>query len=99
MISLIRTESYIYHHPPNSFGGVTIITYILIITVPRREREVINALKRIPELIEVIPLFGEYDVIVKIKAENLDIIGDIVMRKIRRIPGVLTTKTLPGIKL
>lgn len=86
--------------PPHSYSvrGGTIITYVLIVTAPHRERAVIHALQCIPELIETVPLFGGYDVIVKIEADNLDIIGDIVIRKIRRIPGVLATKTLPGIK-
>jgi DNA-binding Lrp family transcriptional regulator len=51
-----------------------------------------------PGIIELHPLFGEYDLITKIEAEDFEKIGGIVINKIRSIEGVTYTKTLTGPK-
>jgi len=43
-------------------------------------------------------LFGEYDLIAKIEAEDFESIGNIVVNKIRTIEGIIDTKTLTGTK-
>ena len=63
-----------------------------------KEHEVHNKLRDIQEILESHPLFGEYDLIVKLEAENFDKLGQMVVDKIRHIEGVLDTKTLAGIK-
>ena len=63
-----------------------------------KEHKVHNKLRDIQEILESHPLFGEYDLIVKLEAENFDKLGQIVVDKIRHIEGVLDTKTLAGIK-
>jgi len=50
------------------------------------------------EAIELHSLFGEYDLITKIEAENYESIGQIII-KIRTIDGIIDTKTLTGIKI
>lgn len=75
------------------------IGFALLSISPLHEKEVYKALNSgIPEIIEVHPLFGEYDILVKIKCENIDAIGDIVIKKIRALKGVMDTKTLIGTK-
>jgi len=59
-----------------------------------KEEEVYNELAKVPEIVEIHPLFGEYDIIAKIEAEDFDSIGSIVIKKIRSIAGVIDTKTL-----
>ncbi|MBN2600112.1 MAG: Lrp/AsnC ligand binding domain-containing protein, partial [Candidatus Thermoplasmatota archaeon] len=49
-------------------------------------------------IIELHPLFGEYDLIAKIEADDFESLGDIVVNKIRSIEGVIDTKTLTGTK-
>jgi len=44
------------------------------------------------------PLFGEYDLIAKIEAEDFEKLAEIVVNKIRKIEGVVETKTLTGTK-
>ena len=75
------------------------IGYILITTQPSKEMVVYNQLKEIAEVDEVHPLFGEYDIIAKLKGENADTIGQMVVEKIREIDGILETKTLMGISI
>jgi len=73
--------------------------FVLMYVSPLRESEVFNKLSKIPEVIEVHPLFGEYDLIAKIEAKDYDSIGEIVIHKIRTIDGVTFTSTLTGLKL
>ena len=62
------------------------------------EREAYKTLKNIPEVIEVHPIFGEYDILLKIECPDIDSIGNVVINKIRAIKGVMDTKTLIGTK-
>ncbi len=72
------------------------IGFVLINTAPAHEHEVYNKLSKVPEIVELYPLFGEYDLIAKIEAENFEKLGELVINKIRSIKGVIDTKTLTG---
>ena len=74
------------------------IGFVLINAAPGYEHEVYNKLYNVSEIIEFHPLFGEYDFIAKIKAEDSDKLGSIIVNKIRAIEGVISTKTLTGTK-
>ncbi|AGB04440.1 transcriptional regulator [Aciduliprofundum sp. MAR08-339] len=74
------------------------IGFVLISTAPGKEHEVYNELKKIPEIIELHPLFGEFDLIAKLETKDFNQLGEIVVEKIRMIEGVIDTKTLTGIK-
>jgi DNA-binding Lrp family transcriptional regulator len=75
------------------------VGYILITTQPSKEMVVYNQLREISEVEEVHPLFGEYDIIAKLRAESADGIGRTVVEKIREIDGIIETKTLMGINV
>ena len=72
------------------------IGFVLITAAPAHEHEVYNKLSKVPEIVELHPLFGEFDIISKIEVENFEKLGDIVVNKIRSIDGVIDTKTLTG---
>jgi DNA-binding Lrp family transcriptional regulator len=74
------------------------IGFALLSISPLNEREVYEKLKKIPEIIEVHPLFGEYDILLKIETADIDSIGEIVIHKIRSIRGVTDSKTMIGTK-
>jgi len=67
---------------------------VLIVAEPGRETEVYNELRVIPEVVEQMLLFGEYDLYVKIVCEDYALLGSVVINKIRAIEGVHSTKTL-----
>ncbi|MDA8055928.1 MAG: Lrp/AsnC ligand binding domain-containing protein [Thermoplasmatales archaeon] len=75
------------------------IGFVLISTVPGKEHQVYNELLKIKEIVELHPLFGEYDLIAKLETKDFTELGQIVMEKIRVIEGILDTKTLTGIKM
>ena len=74
------------------------IGFVLIHVSTKRESDVFNKLSKIPEVVEVHPLFGDYDIIAKIEAEDYDSVGEIVIHKIRTINGITFTSTLTRLK-
>lgn len=74
------------------------VGFVLISTAPAKEHEVYNELLKVKEIVELHPLFGEYDLIAKIEAEDFNLLGQVVVDRVRAIPGVIDTKTLTGIK-
>ncbi|MBN2603179.1 MAG: Lrp/AsnC ligand binding domain-containing protein [Candidatus Thermoplasmatota archaeon] len=74
------------------------IGFALLSISPLYEKEVYEDLKKIPEVTEVHPLFGEYDILIKIETGDIDSIGKVVITKIRSLKGVTDTKTLIGTK-
>lgn len=74
------------------------IGFVLISTAPAKEHEVYTELLRVKGIVELHPLFGEYDLIAKVEAEDFNALGQLVVDKIRSVPGVIDTKTLTGIK-
>ncbi len=75
---------------------MTAIGFALLSISPLHEKDVYDCLKRIPEIIEVHPLFGEYDILIKISCSDIDEVGSVVIKKIRSLQGVVDTKTLIG---
>ena len=75
------------------------IGFALLTISPLHEKDVYNTLTtNVPEITEVHPLFGEYDILVKIECPDIDGIGEVVIKKIRSLKGVVDTKTLIGTK-
>jgi len=75
------------------------IGFALLSISPLHEKAVYETLNnQISEVTEVHPLFGEYDILVKIQCPDIDTIGEIVIKKIRSMQGVMDTKTLIGTK-
>lgn len=70
------------------------IAFVLISTVPGREQEIYNKISKFDHVEEIHPLFGEYDLIVKINAKDYSELGKIVIERIRTTEGVVDTKTL-----
>jgi len=61
--------------------------------VPISQRDVAEEISRFPEVQEVHIVTGDYDLLVKLRAENVDAIGKFVVDKLRRIKGLEKTLT------
>jgi DNA-binding Lrp family transcriptional regulator len=68
--------------------------FVLIKNKPGREYSILRKLENIVEINEIYPIFGEYDFLVKLKAENLNLIAEVLLKKIRIIDGIIDTITL-----
>ncbi len=74
------------------------IGFVLINVFPGKEKEVFNTISKLDELLEIYPLFGDYDILAKICAGDYEILSNIIVTKIRSIKGITETKTLPMAK-
>jgi len=72
------------------------VGYVLLNVVPGKEHDVYLSLKDMESVADVTVLFGDYDLIVKLIADDLSSIATAVVESIRQIPGILDSKTLAG---
>jgi len=70
------------------------IAFVLINTEIGAEREVAKELIKIEGIDEVYVIYGVYDIIAKVKAENLDKLKEIITLKIRKMEKVRSTLTM-----
>jgi len=55
-----------------------------------------QAIRRMPEVVEANIVFGGYDIIAKVTADKMEKLKEIVTWKIRKLEGVKTSLTLVG---
>lgn len=67
---------------------------VLIQTEVGSENKVLEELTTIPEVKEAYIVYGTYDVVVKIEAESLEKIRDIITNRVRRLSDIRTTVTM-----
>jgi len=68
--------------------------YILVSLEESSETEILSEFSDLPEVEEAHILFGEWDLIVKLKADNPDDVASFVIEKIRSHEEVSLTSTL-----
>jgi DNA-binding Lrp family transcriptional regulator len=71
-----------------------ILAYVLINTCPTKEHSVYRALSKVKEIFDLCAVFGDYDLIAKVEVKDLEHLSPLVLDKIRKISGVVDTKTL-----
>lgn len=67
--------------------------YILIETAVGKTREVVSALRVIPEMRAVDAVTGPYDIIAVVEADDLNSIGELITNRVHTIGGVVRTVT------
>ncbi len=67
---------------------------VLINTEPGKESQVYSQIENIPEVVESLMLFGEYDLYLKLNCRDFGDLSGIVISRIRSIIGVESTMTL-----
>lgn len=74
------------------------MAYVLVKTSPGHERDVYHSLRDLKGInggvMEVHPVVGEFNLIVKIKAEKVETLGYIVVDKINHLKGIEHTEVL-----
>ena len=70
------------------------LAYILIHSELGKEDELIKKLRALHEVTEAYVAYGVYDIIVKVEAENQQVLKDAVFTKIRKMDEVRTTLTM-----
>jgi DNA-binding Lrp family transcriptional regulator len=73
---------------------VNMITAFVLITVPtKRSGEVVEALRKHPEVQEAAAVYGDTDIIAKIQAPSLIELDQVIMDGLQGNPDVKTTRT------
>ena len=70
------------------------IAYILVTLKSGAERDVCKKVSSFEEVIQVDELYGEYDAIVKVSAENLSQLDKFLTDKLRALPDIFLTTTM-----
>jgi len=70
------------------------IAYVLINAELGREKTVLKDLRAIENVSEVHLVYGVYDIIVKVEAENMEKLKEILTFKIRRMKEIRSTLTM-----
>ncbi len=70
------------------------IVFILINSELGKEKSLLKEIRSIPNVKEAPFIYGIYDIIVKVEAENMEKLKEIVTFKIRRLNDVRNTLTM-----
>ena len=73
--------------------------YILLSCDLGSENSIIEQLKAIPSVKEVLGIFGAYDILVKVESSSVNDQRETIAFKIRKIPHVRSTLTLTCIEV
>lgn len=78
-----------------SFGKVKTLetAFVFIITKPSKEKLVLERLRKIKNVTESFLLYGDYDIVVKVEAEEKERLQAIITQQIRNIKDVEKTCT------
>ena len=75
------------------------IGFVLMTTLPGQEGKVRAALRQVDLVTDHWMLFGEYDLIARVQADEEFALTRCIVEEIRQLPGIRETKTLIGAEL
>lgn len=75
------------------------IGFVLMTTHPGQEEQVRTALSGVDLITDHWMLFGEYDLIARVQADEEFALTRCIVEEIRQLPGIKDTKTLIGAEL
>ena len=68
--------------------------YLLVRSEHGSEVDVRERLRRLPEVREAHVVYGVYDLVVRVEAENTEVLKNMVFSKIRKMGGIQSTLTM-----
>lgn len=71
-----------------------VVAFVLVTLTPGSEKTVSRLISNLKEVVEVDELYGEYDVIMKVRVSSLAELDTFLTDKIRSIPDVYLTSTM-----
>ncbi|MGD0424599.1 MAG: Lrp/AsnC ligand binding domain-containing protein [Candidatus Bathyarchaeia archaeon] len=69
------------------------LCYVLLNVEPGSEENVLNEVRKVPNVKNSHRVYGVYDMIAEVEADSMDALKEIVTWKIRRLNGVRSTLT------
>ena len=71
-----------------------VLAYVLISSADENPRETANLILQHPEVSSVHMIYGEWDLIARVKAKDLVSLREVALEKIKKVRGVVRTTTL-----
>lgn len=71
-----------------------VTAYVLVRVKPGQDREVLQIIQKLPQVKDVVTVYGEYDLIVKIEVADLQKLDVFIFDTVRTLSGVEVTTTL-----
>ena len=68
--------------------------YIMMNIETGSEEQVCNTLQTYPEVKEIAVIYGEYDAVIKVEAENMKKLDSFIIERLRAIPNIFLTATM-----
>ena len=68
--------------------------YVLVTVEPGKEMIAYRGFKRAKDILDAVPLLGDIDFLLMLEGDEPNDIARIVIKQVRIIPGVVSTKTL-----
>jgi len=86
-------KRYVAICEPNMLGR-NVVAYTLISTKPGEERRIAEKIADYDEITEIHGISGEYDLLIRARVESIEKLNEILMNRVRPLPGVLRTHTI-----
>ncbi len=78
--------------------SILLTAFIFINVETGTDQDVVKVLQKVPYITEVFEVYGVYDVVAKVEADDLIKLNEVMMDHIRHIANVKNTVTLIAIK-
>ena len=69
-------------------------TFVLCKLTPGKEQSAVSAIRAIDGVTEVYMTFGGWDMILSAEADTVDKLSNLIVSRVRAVPGVSATETL-----
>jgi len=63
-----------------------------------KETQIVNELEKIPNVKEVYPVYGVYDVMMVIESDSMETLRETITSKVRKLDGIKSTLTMIIVK-
>lgn len=78
--------------------GFPYLAFIMLTVEPSKEEDIINKLSAFPEILELHLIFGEKNILIKIRCQDINSVRNFITNKLRAINGILKTESYLSIK-
>ncbi len=72
--------------------------FILMNAELGKENQIVKELRQIPNVKEVYPVYGVYDVLMELEADSMEALRETITAKIRKLDGIKSTLTMIIVK-
>ncbi len=78
--------------------GLTSLAFIMLAVEPSKEEEIINKLMSFPEILELHLLFGEKNILIKVRDRNIESMREFITKELKSIEGLLKVECYLSLK-